>query len=527
MDRSFELFMGRTGNAYSQEAARRRVNWMCAQAKGRVLDVGCSQGIAPWLLGHRGLRVTGIDMDGDTITWARENLKNAAPEARDNIDFIHADFLDYAPVETFDTILAGEYLEHLTDGLLDRHLAHMARLLALGGNVVVTVPLGLHPHPDHEQVFLPRNLAEKLGKHFSIPHMDAEDAYLRCVCDLAEPRSIPDEGLLGTLAEKGILQIQNKAQAGKRATKIAELKNAGKPVGDEIAQYLRTPPVEMPRNALAQKLAAKGLAAPFLYDRYLFKTLNDIYADTPLVPQPREISPQSLFAQADRRVAYLQKLFGTMEGAECLEIGCGCGETAVRLAERCHCRVTGVDAYPFPEWPDRQSNTVRFVEADLTERNPFAPESFDVIVSFAVLEHVQRPLAMLEAMFDLLRPGGQIYFTANLYRGPMASHRYREVFFPWPHLLFADEVFMRFYQDRDGRRGIAPPWVNKLTHLHYLEKVRQLGFETVRCAYSTRPFDEDFYVCFSEKLGRYPKEDLEKDFINLRLRKPEGSDPCK
>ena len=34
MDRSFELFMGRTGNAYSQEAARRRVNWMCAVPKG-------------------------------------------------------------------------------------------------------------------------------------------------------------------------------------------------------------------------------------------------------------------------------------------------------------------------------------------------------------------------------------------------------------------------------------------------------------------------------------------------------------
>ena len=438
MDRSFEVFLGQRLNEYSQEATRRRINWMCEQAKGRVLDVGCSQGIAPWLLGHRGLRVTGIDMDGDAIIWARDNLKNASPEARDNIDFIHADFLDYAPAETFDTILAGEYLEHLTDELLDRHLAHMARLLAPGGNVVVTVPLGLHPHPDHEQIFLPRNLAEKLGKHFSIPHMDAEDAYLRCVCDLATPKQIPTADQLLSLAEQGVIQLQQKANAGKRAAKVAELQGT-----DTIALYLRENRSPAQDNELARKLAAKGLWAPFVYDRYLFKTLNDIYADTPLVPQPREISPQSLFAQADKRVDYLLKLFGDTTGANCLEIGCGRGETAVRLAERGKCRVTGVDAHAYPEWPDRQSDAVRLEEVDLTERNPFAPESFDLIVSFAVLEHVQRPLAMLEAMFELLRPGGQIYFTANLHRGPKASHRYREVFFPWPHLLFEDAVLRK------------------------------------------------------------------------------------
>ena len=522
MDRGFELFMGHTGNAYSQEAMRRRVNWLCGQAKGRVLDVGCSQGLLPWLLGHQGIRVIGIDLDEEAIVWARKNLSNAAPEAQNNMELICADFLDFAPRDRFDTIVAGEYLEHLPNDMLDRHLAHMAALLAPAGRLLVTVPLGLHPHPDHEQVFLPRNLAEKLGAHFSLLEMEVEDAYLLCVCDCSEPHRSPDDRQLAELAEKGVIQIQQKANAGKRASKVTELKKLGKPVGDDIALYLREHQAEMPRNALAQKLAAKGLAAPFVYDRYLFQTLNDLYAETPLVPQPREISPTSLFAQADKRVDYLQKHFGDMAGANCLEVGCGRGETSVRLAERGNCRVTGVDINAYPEWSDRQSEAVHLVEVDLTDHIPFAPDSFDFIISFAVLEHVQKPLAMLEAMFALLKPGGQMYFTANLYRGPMASHRYREVFFPWPHLLFDDDVFMRFYQERDGRRGVTPAWVNKLTHLHYLNKVRELGFEIIKCTYSTRPFDEDFYECFAEKLGRYPKEDLEKDFINLRLRKPEG-----
>lgn len=515
MDRSFEVFLGRRLNEYSQEATRRRANWLCEQAQGRVLDVGCSQGLVPWLLGHQGIRVTGIDLDEEAIAWARENLKNADPHAQDNIELLCGDFLEYQPEQPFNTILVGEYLEHLPDDLLDRHLAHMAQLLAAGGRVVITVPLGLHPHPDHEQVFLPDNFAAKIGRHFSICRMDVEDAYLRCVGDLSTPRQEPSPTQLLELAEKGIVQIQQKALAGKRATKVAELR--GK---DDISLYLREKERPAPQNELAKKLAAKGLWAPFVYDRYLFTTLNEIYRETPLVPQPREISPQSLFAQADKRIAYLEKLFGSMESANVLEIGCGRGETAVRLAERCGCRVTGVDANTYPEWPGRQSDAVRLVEVDLTEQNPFVPESFDYIVSFAVLEHVQQPLDMLEAMCTLLKPGGRMYITANLHRGPMASHRYREVFFPWPHLLFEDAVFIRFYRDRDGRQGVTPAWVNKLTHLHYLDKVRQLGLEIVKCTYSTRPFDQDFYECFAEKLGRYPREDLEKDFINLTLRKP-------
>lgn len=521
MDRGFELYMGHTGNAWSQNAARRRADWLCEQARGRVLDVGCSQGLLPWLLGHRGMNVTGVDMDGEALAWATEKLATATPEAQANIRLVCEDFLNFAPGELFDTIVAGEYLEHLPDDMLDRHLAHMAELLAPDGRLAVTVPLGLHPHPDHEQVFLPSSLAEKLGAYFSLLEMEVEDAYLRCLCDTSEPRRVPDANLLAELAEKGIIQIQRKADAGKRSTKIAELKKAGKAVGDEIALYLREHPAEMPRNALAQKLAATGLAAPFVYDRYLFQTLNDIYAETPLVPQPREISPQGLFAQANKRVEYLQKHFGDMTGANCLEVGCGRGETSVRLAERGKCRVTGVDAYPYSEWSERQSDSVRFVEVDLTERIPFAPGSFDFIMSFAVLEHVRKPLAMLEAMFALLRPGGRMYVTANLYRGPIASHRYREVFFPWPHLLFDDDVFIRFYQSRNRQTDNTPAWVNKFTHLHYLNKVHELGFEILKCTYSMRPFDEDFYQCFAEKLGRYPREDLEKDFINLKLRKPE------
>lgn len=273
-------------------------------------------------------------------------------------------------------------------------------------------------------------------------------------------------------------------------------------------------------NELEQKLAAKGFKKPFTFDYPLFLALNEIYKDKPLVPHPREINPEGLFAQANKRLDFLQTLYDLSE-KKCLEIGCGRAETAVRLSERFNSHVTGVDTRIYPEWDERRSSNVELDAVDLTEYNPYQPESFDFIYSLAVLEHVQRPLDMLAEMYKLLKPGGRIYLTANLYRGPMASHRYREVYFPWPHLLFADEVFTEFYLKRDGRKDVTPAWVNKLTYLHYLEKIRTLNFEIERCSYSRKPFDDGFYSCFINQLGRYPKEELALDFIKLELRKPQ------
>lgn len=58
--------------------------------------------------------------------------------------------------------------------------------------------------------------------------------------------------------------------------------------------------------------------------------------------------------------------------------------------------------------------------------------------------------------------GRCLRLSANLYRGPQASHRYREVFFPWPHLLFEDGVFEAYYR-HIGMRPARPAWFNRLT----------------------------------------------------------------
>jgi SAM-dependent methyltransferase len=162
---------------------------------------------------------------------------------------------------------------------------------------------------------------------------------------------------------------------------------------------------------------------------------------------------------------------------------------------------------------------VRLVEADMATE-PVVPDgTLDLLVSSVVFEHVQRPVAMLAAVRAALRPGGKAWLHFNLYRGPAASHRYNEVHFPWPHLLFEDEVCETWYAKHTGvARAFA--WVNHMTLAEYLAVAGELGLEVEHCRRRVTPIDLDFYRRFEAKLGRYPALDLETDFATLVLRRP-------
>jgi SAM-dependent methyltransferase len=142
---------------------------------------------------------------------------------------------------------------------------------------------------------------------------------------------------------------------------------------------------------------------------------------------------------------------------------------------------------------------------------------FDLIFSFSVWEHMRQPFEALRAAKQLLAPGGDLYVSANLYRGTQASHRYGEVFFPWPHLLFEDEVFEQFYAKR-GQPGVRAAWVNRLTATEYARYFEELGFSALEVSYARTPIDQEFYQRFDDILSRFPREDLERNFIRAHLR---------
>ncbi|HEY9260596.1 class I SAM-dependent methyltransferase [Chitinophaga sp.] len=105
---------------------------------GRVLDVGCGNGVISRHLGQFGYEVLGIDISEKTIAVA--NQRNTYP----NVKFaaISAEELT-AQGETYDAVICSEVLEHLDHPHLLLHTIHAS--LKDEGLLVVTVPNGNGP----------------------------------------------------------------------------------------------------------------------------------------------------------------------------------------------------------------------------------------------------------------------------------------------------------------------------------------------------------------------------------------------
>ena len=88
-----------------------------------------------------------------------------------------------------------------------------------------------------------------------------------------------------------------------------------------------------------------------------------------------------------------------------LDIGCGAGLLASRIAEMGH-RVVGIDAFDCPE---ARENCDRFIVAEIEDDFGLrAHEKFDCILLADVLEHVSEPERVLLRARRLLKPGGRI-----------------------------------------------------------------------------------------------------------------------
>ncbi len=151
LDRISQGYSGELG-LENKKNARIRIDWICDNTVGKqVLDVGCSQGIAAILCARMEKDVCGIDISAKSIEYAI-GLKNNEPhEISDRIDFICGDFLQYNFKNKFDTVIMGEILEHVFEpGLF---LDKAKELLNENGRLIVTVPFGINPFPDHKRTY--------------------------------------------------------------------------------------------------------------------------------------------------------------------------------------------------------------------------------------------------------------------------------------------------------------------------------------------------------------------------------------
>ena len=109
----------------------------------RVLDMGCGGGRHAFAVLRRGARVVAFDADRAELEAVGQMAEAMVAEGEvppgGELTCVHGDALDL-PFEdaSFDRIIAAEVLEHIPDDAAA--IAELARVLAPGGRIAVTVP---------------------------------------------------------------------------------------------------------------------------------------------------------------------------------------------------------------------------------------------------------------------------------------------------------------------------------------------------------------------------------------------------
>src|ERR1700687_952947 len=122
---------------------------------------------------------------------------------------------------------------------------------------------------------------------------------------------------------------------------------------------------------------------------------------------------QQVAAHWDRRASQFDEDFCHWLGSplDALDAGCGTGFLSLELAARGH-RVSGIDFAPAMLAAARrkaaaQRLSVRFEEGD-AEQLPFAPGSFDLVISRHVLWTLPHPEAAIDEWIRVLATGGRL-----------------------------------------------------------------------------------------------------------------------
>lgn len=277
------------------------------------------------------------------------------------------------------------------------------------------------------------------------------------------------------------------------------------------------------------------------FDLKLLEKLNKEYEDDvkrlPHVRRDREF----ILNKALKRIEVMQdQLKVNFKGLTVLELGCGKALISANLPKVAKVKkAIGIDIFKYDAWNEHKWNRkVKLIKGDLSKEQLVKENSVDVVVSGAVMEHVTRPIEMINAIYKTLRPGGVAWIYFNLQRGPRASHRYNEIFFPWSHILFDDSVCAEFYRkhhskeyiesnydaesgDIDGDKDTGFSWVNRMTVAEYLLVFQEAGFEILDLRRRIMPIDVSLYLRYQDILGRYSALDLETDFATFIVRKPD------
>jgi SAM-dependent methyltransferase len=341
--------------------------------------------------------------------------------------------------------------------------------------------------------------------------------------------------------------------------------------GLAIAQIRRLVEGELARASRASPVGPPTSLPPFT-DRHgvthpLDPTLRDrLKPDWRAMSDPDAQAPtdETLCARvrkAAKGVNELERLLAVTAGVAVtgtiLEVGCYDGSAAFELSRRAGARVVASDLARYyvvqrPGQPKEeavaaeravlatlrgraaaaaglQPANVAFVEDDITA-SALEPERFDLIVSFEVLEHVQRPPQALAAMARLLRPGGVMYHDYNPFFSAIGGHSLATLDLAWGHarLDAADvERYLREIRPAEADQALRfyHESLNRMTLADLRDAIAAAGLELLDVVpwYQRALLTDLEPEVLAEVRRNYPTatlEDLLATFVAVVARRP-------
>lgn len=166
-----------------------------------------------------------------------------------------------------------------------------------------------------------------------------------------------------------------------------------------------------------------------------------------------------------------------LESARVLDLGAGLGHASVEAVVR-GCDLVAIE--PGFEWCTVVRRRLNGAGGGIAvvgdgEQLPFADDSFDLIVSIGVLEHVRRPKVFLAEAYRVLRPGGAMFLSCENYLSFWEPH-YQLAWLP----LFPKPLASRYLRLRGRSDEFLLSSITYTTRPGVHRWLRRIGFQFQR-----------------------------------------------
>lgn len=135
-----------------------------------------------------------------------------------------------------------------------------------------------------------------------------------------------------------------------------------------------------------------------------------------------------------------------------LDVGCGAGGKSLYYLSKGANKVVGIDVV---EHYKKESEDLalklgldgfEFYVQDAACTD-FQDSSFDTIIMNDAMEHVAKPMEVLNEMYRILKPGGRLYVNFPPYNHPYGAHLSDVIGIPWVQAFFSDKTLISAYKE--------------------------------------------------------------------------------